>query len=171
MEFNTESKFLILKKERNELIDILKLYIKSNINTSTTTDVNSHKYDYIKNIDEYTESEIDDLVNSIYSIVVIQNLEIVNILKTIFELSYEQELQEAMSHGQYMKNETKINRLQIIIYEIIRKKLPIKFQSNKLLIENYIYDMLNNNNNIESQFSNLIININLKNNEICNLIC
>lgn len=157
-----ELSYLSLLEERSYLIKSLKLHIKNDINTRKT-----YECSYIKNIEDFTEYEITELVDSIYSIIFYRDLEIVNLLSKIKELCHDQELSEAISHDQYPIHQIEINRLQHIVNEYIKKRIPIKFQTNYEKLIYYIYDLLENP---YEDISDLITNIYIKSNEICDTI-
>ncbi len=158
--------YLNLIEERKDLIKSLKLNIKDGLNIKKKYP--RAAYEYIKNLEDFKESEIDELVDSIYFIMVYSDVKIVNIISEIKELYHEQEISEAKSHDQYPIHQIKINILQYTVNEYIKDHIPPNFKSNyDYLISYYIYDILEDPC---EDISNLITNINIKSNQICDIL-
>ncbi len=156
--------YLTLIQERKELVKELKSVIKKDIMKLQQM----YKNHFIKNIEDFTESEIDEFVESIYVIIFKFDFEIVNLLNKIKELEFEQEIEEAKWHQQYPINQMEIDGLRPIITEYIKNNIPVKFQANNEYLLYYIYDILEETADI--RFGELIRNINIKNNEICEML-
>jgi hypothetical protein len=142
-------------EERKELIKTLKHIIRDDIN-------NVNKY--IHNINNIDNTDFDDIINSIYHLIFYPDFEIITFFNIIKYLAQEQEIEEAKWHQQYPMNLTEIKRLQYVIIEYIKKQIPIKYRTNYDNLIYYIYDLLEKPN---EEISELITNINIKSNEIC----
>jgi hypothetical protein len=142
-------------EERKELIKTLKHIIRNGINN-----VNNYK----STVNKIDESDFDDITNSIYHLIFYPDFEIISYFNIIEDLAQEQEIEEAKWHQQYPMNLTKIKQLEYVIVEYIKKQLPIKFQTNYDNLIYYIYDLLEKPN---EEINELITNINIKSNEIC----
>jgi hypothetical protein len=142
-------------EERKELIKTLKDIIRDDINN-----VNN----YIHNINNIDNTDFDDITNSIYHLIFYPDFEIITFFNIIKDLEQEQEIEEAKWHQQYPMNLTEIKRLQYVIKEYIKKQIPIKYRTNYDNLIYYIYDLLEKPN---EEISELITNINIKSNEIC----
>ncbi len=142
-------------EERKELIKTLKDIIRNGINN-----VNNYK----STVNKIDEPDFDDITNSIYHLIFYPDFEIITFFNIIEDLAQEQEIEEAKWHQQYPINLTEIKRLQYVIMEYIKKELPDKFKTNYDNLIYYIYDLLEKPN---EEISELITNINIKSNDIC----
>jgi hypothetical protein len=142
-------------EERKELIKTLKDIIRDDINN-----VNNH----IHNINKIDHTDFDDITNSIYHLIFYPDFEIITFFNIIKDLAQEEEIEEAKWHQQYPMNLTEIKGLEYVIKEYIKKQIPIKYRTNYDNLIYYIYNLLEKPN---EEISELITNINIKSNEIC----